>query len=84
MDLTFSASEEAFRAELRAWLDAHVPQPREYDSLADEVRHLVAWQHEMAAGGWVGVHWPRQYGGRGATSFLFFLIQEVLDLEHAP
>jgi len=58
---------EAFRTELRAWLAAHLPS--EPVPAADEERHrfLRAWQRSLAAGRWVGIHWPREYGGRGAT-----------------
>ena len=85
MDLTFSAEEEAFRAELRSWLAVNVPQvPEEFPSLADEVRFLVEWQRRLAAGGWVGVHWPREYGGRGATTTENYLLQEELARARAP
>ena len=44
MDLRFSAAEEAFRAELRAWLATNAPpDPGEHDSLADEVAFLRRW-----------------------------------------
>jgi alkylation response protein AidB-like acyl-CoA dehydrogenase len=84
MDLTFSPEEEAFRAELRAWLAAHVPPETEHATLADEVRFLVGWQRTMAAAGWVGVHWPRRYGGRGATTVENYLLQEELARAQAP
>jgi alkylation response protein AidB-like acyl-CoA dehydrogenase len=84
MDLTFSAEEEAFRAELRAWLAANVAAVPEFDSLAEEVRFLVGWQRQMAAAGWVGVHWPRPYGGRGATTVENYLLQEELARAQAP
>ena len=84
MDLTFSAEEEAFRAELRAWLTANVPPQQDFTDLAEEVRYLVAWQRRMAEGGWVGVHWPREYGGRGATTTENYLLQEELARSRAP
>jgi alkylation response protein AidB-like acyl-CoA dehydrogenase len=84
MDLTFSAEEEAFRAELRAWLAANVPSEPEHASLADEVRYLVGWQRRLAQDGWVGVHWPRAYGGRGATTAENYLLQEELARARAP
>ena len=85
MDLTFSAEEEFFRTELRAWLAANVPtdQP-EFPDLADEVRYLIDWQRRLAAGGWVGVHWPREYGGRGATTTENYILQEELARAQAP
>ena len=84
MDLTFSVEEEPFRAELRAWLAANVPAVPEFATLAEEVRFLVGWQRQMAAAGWVGVHWPRAYGGRGATTVENYLLQEELARARAP
>jgi len=85
MDLTFSAAEAAFRDELRAWLadnwDAD-QRPPEGDSAAFAWRR--DWQRRLAEGGWAGVHWPREYGGRGATvteSAIFF---EELARARAP
>jgi alkylation response protein AidB-like acyl-CoA dehydrogenase len=75
MDLTFNDQEAAFRDELRAWLADH-PLPPEPEH--DEDEHY-AWrrdfQRRLAEGGWAAVHWPREYGGRGATltqSAIFF------------
>jgi alkylation response protein AidB-like acyl-CoA dehydrogenase len=84
MDLTFSPEEESFRAELRAWLTANVPTEPEHATLADEVRYLVGWQRRLAQGGWVGVHWPRDYGGRGATTAENYILQEELARARAP
>ena len=75
MDLTFSASERAFRDELREWLAAADPGP---EPEHDEDAHFAwrrDWQRRLHEGGWTGVHWPREYGGRGATiteSAIFF------------
>ena len=62
---------EAFRAELRGWLDANVPddlRPENADRLPDDerVRRLRAWQRKLAEARWVGITWPEEYGGRGA------------------
>ena len=84
MDLTFSTEEEAFRAALRAWLAANVPPEVEHATLADEVRFLVGWQRRMATAGWVGVHWPAAYGGRGATTVENYILQEELARAQAP
>ncbi len=74
MDLTFNAAEAAFRDELRAWLDAHDPgeEPTTEDA---HWRWRRDWQRQLAADRWAGVHWPAEYGGRGATltqSAIFF------------
>lgn len=90
MDLTFSAAEEAFRAEFRTWLAANLPaewdpaDPPEFASLANEVAFLRGWQKTLAAGGWVGIHWPATYGGRGATVIENYLFQEEIAAARAP
>ena len=67
--LRFTPEDEAFRAELRAWLVAHLPSDRALLPADDAARREVqrAWQRELAGGGWVGIQWPRAYGGREAT-----------------
>ena len=85
MDLSFSPTEEAFRAEFRAWLGANVPSARpEPQTLAEEVAWLIEWQRRLAAGRWVGVHWPTAYGGRGASVVENYLFQEELARVQAP
>ncbi len=85
MDLSFSAAEEAFRTELRAWLAANQPrQMPESERLADEVAFLIEWQRRLATGRWVGVHWPRECGGRGASVIENYIFQEEMARAQAP
>ncbi len=66
MDLTLSPAEEAFRDELRAWLEANHPgREPEGDEAGFEFRRR--WQRTLNDAGWAGVSWPKEYGGRGAT-----------------
>ncbi len=67
MDLSFTPEEQAFAAELRAWLDANLETPPPFTSVEEEVAWGRAWQARLAADRWVGVHWPYEYSGRGAT-----------------
>jgi len=67
VDLSFSSEEEAFAAEVRAWLAANVEPPPAFASLADEIAWGRSWQARLAADRWVGIHWPVDYGGRGAS-----------------
>jgi alkylation response protein AidB-like acyl-CoA dehydrogenase len=82
VDLRFSAEDEAFRAEVRAWLDEHLVD--EYAELGDaggpgrehegfEVRR--SWERLLGEHGWIGLGWPAPYG-RGAT-----LMQQVIFAE---
>ncbi len=85
MDLSFTAAEEAFRAELRGWLTCNLPPViPEPESLAQEVTFLIAWQRRLARGRWVGVHWPQEYGGRGASVVENYILQEELARARAP
>jgi alkylation response protein AidB-like acyl-CoA dehydrogenase len=85
MDLSFSAAEEAFRTELRAWLAAHLPKKTpEPETLEEEVAFLIEWQRVLFSGRWVGVHWPKEYGGRGASIVENYILQEELARLQAP
>ncbi len=84
MDLTFSEPELAFRDELRAWFADHQPAPEPH---GDEDAHY-AWrrdfQRELARDGWAAVHWPAEYGGRGATLTQSAIFFEELGRARAP
>lgn len=65
---------EDFRSSVRAWLSEHLTGPfaplvgsggpgREHEHV--ELRQ--AWERELGAGGWIGIGWPVEAGGRGAT-----------------
>jgi alkylation response protein AidB-like acyl-CoA dehydrogenase len=90
MDLAPTPEQEAFRAECRAWLRAHLPWeygvglPPHFDHLADEVAFLRKWQAELAAGHWVGVTWPTEYGGRDAGALSHYIVSEELARARAP
>src|SRR3989441_1723693 len=65
--ITYTPAEEAFRAELRAWLEANLPRAPVPEDEDERRRFQRAWQRALAAGGWVGIQWPRAHGGRGAS-----------------
>jgi alkylation response protein AidB-like acyl-CoA dehydrogenase len=67
MDLRDTPTEAAFRSEVRAWLAAHVPAVGPEPESADEkVAFARRWQRTLFDGGWAGLDWPREHGGRGA------------------
>ena len=67
MDLSFTPEEQAFAAEIRAWLAVHLELPPSFATLDEEIAWGRAWQAKLAADRWVGIHWPSEYGGRGAS-----------------
>lgn len=67
MNLDLSPEEEAFRDEVRTWLDANIPkEPRPHDPWQG-VAFDKAWQRRQYDGGWAGIAWPTEYGGRGLS-----------------
>jgi alkylation response protein AidB-like acyl-CoA dehydrogenase len=75
MDLTLTESEAAFRDEVRSWLEENDPGPPPSDP-GQQVQFELEWQRKLHSGGWAGVSWPQEYGGRGAT-----LIEQAIFLE---
>jgi len=78
MNFDDTPQEAAFRAEARAWIDANAPKELEAELSQPTVgriklkgRDIVAeskkWQKKKAAGGWACLHWPKEFGGRGAS-----------------
>ncbi|MBK5290036.1 MAG: acyl-CoA dehydrogenase family protein [Acidimicrobiia bacterium] len=67
MDLSFSPDELAFAAEVRTWLETNLDRAPAFDSLDAEIDWGRRWQAKLAADRWIGIHWPVEYGGRGAS-----------------
>jgi alkylation response protein AidB-like acyl-CoA dehydrogenase len=83
MDLTPTPQEQAFRDELRDWLEANHPGPEpEGDVAGFEFRR--AWQRRLHEDDWAGVSWPKEYGGRGATLVEQAIYNEELARAQAP
>src|SRR5438445_6119212 len=89
MDFAYSPADERFRRELRAWLAANRPAraervPHDDASLAAEVAFLRDWQQRLHAAGYVGLLWPREYGGRGARPTQQAILNQELARARAP
>src|SRR5438094_9142381 len=71
MDLRLSPAEARFQREVHEWLVANLPagwgtlEYRKPEEPAEKVRFARWWQGKLCEGGWAGLHWPREYGGRG-------------------
>src|SRR5512139_1714060 len=68
MEFRESSHLRLFREEVREWLRANRPKERRpHDSFADQIAFDRAWQRAQYDGGWAGIAWPKEYGGRGLT-----------------
>jgi alkylation response protein AidB-like acyl-CoA dehydrogenase len=87
MDLNLNQEELAFRDELRAWLKANVPSDWEElreESLERRFDYLKRWQRKLYDGGWAGISWPKEYGGRGASLMQQVIFWQEMALAGAP
>ncbi|MGH7856799.1 MAG: acyl-CoA dehydrogenase family protein, partial [Candidatus Binatia bacterium] len=88
MDLTWSEAEEAFRAEVREWLEANVPQEHvdddEYSDDRASFESRRAWQRKLGEAGYLAMHWPKEYGGGGRTLVEQVIFNEEFARAHAP
>ncbi|MBP1687440.1 MAG: acyl-CoA dehydrogenase domain protein [Deltaproteobacteria bacterium] len=80
---------EAFRLELRNWLASNIPdelRPENATKLpeAERVPRLRAWQGKLAEARWVGITWPVEYGGRGASIPEQIVYTEEMSRARAP
>ena len=92
MDFEYTPEQEAFRQEVRRWLEANITPDLCVDDAMDErvagdretFERRVAWQKKLNAAGWVGLSWPKQYGGRGATLMDQIIFNEEYGRVRAP
>src|ERR1700716_2166563 len=85
MDFDLSDSEKAFRDEVRAWLKVNKPAPGGADEgqkgFIDSRR---AWQKKLHEAGYVGITWPKEYGGRGAGFMEQLIVNDEMIQAQAP
>ena len=87
MDLSFTQEDEAFRAEVRAFLQDKLPA-----RLSDKVRKgqrltkadMEEWHAILNARGWLANHWPVEWGGTGWSVMQRFIFETEVALAHAP
>src|SRR5258708_12412125 len=89
MDLNLTPQETEFRDELRGWLATNVPRDWKAQQDAQEgmrarFEFLREWQRQVVAGGWAGISWPAEYGGRGASLMEQVLFNEEMARAAAP
>ncbi|WP_353227260.1 acyl-CoA dehydrogenase [Novosphingobium sp.] len=86
MHLAYTPEQQAFRAEVRAWMQAHVPaHPLEhYDASRAGFEAHRAWEATLKSGEWGMVTWPHEYGGRGLDLIQWLIFEEEYYRAGAP
>jgi alkylation response protein AidB-like acyl-CoA dehydrogenase len=79
-----ASPDDELRAELRRWLEEHPPPPVDVAVTVADATLLRAWQRTLHEGRWVGIHWPEEYGGRGASVAQVAIYNEELARAGAP
>ena len=88
MDLTYPAEAEAFRKEIRAWLEENLPPGWGDASLEmsaeERARFNEGWPKKLFEGGWICAAWPREYGGTGLSTMEGVVLSEEFARLKAP
>ena len=85
MDLAYTSEQQAFRAEVRAWMKANVPKEPLVTLEREEGYHQhVEWERRLASGNWGMVTWPEAYGGRGLDLIQWLIFEEEYYRAGAP
>ncbi len=89
MDFKYPPEAEKFRQEIRAWLEVNATKQEHppYDTITvandEEWEERRTWFRKLHSGGWIGISWPRAYGGRDADVMQAVVFHEELARVHA-
>jgi alkylation response protein AidB-like acyl-CoA dehydrogenase len=88
LEIDFDEESTAFIREFREWLDANATPERlaglRVRDAAQKRAALRAWQARLADGGWAGIHWPKEYGGRAASFMQQVLYHTEIAVRNLP
>jgi alkylation response protein AidB-like acyl-CoA dehydrogenase len=90
MDFDFTPGQQSFRREVREWLQGHLPPELKGRGFAStradrgHVERLRDWQGTLHKAGYVGIDWPPEYGGRGASLVEQIILYEEMARAEAP
>lgn len=84
MDFRFTPEQEAFRQEIRTFLEEALPETPETPEDAWILGYDQAFSKKIAARGWIGLTWPREHGGQGKSYLDRLILTEELLRHGAP
>ena len=81
MDLRFTPEENAFRQEVRSFINENLPDHIRKKA-AEGIRYvkedIVTWQRILNKKGWAAPHWPKEYGGTGWSPVQLYIFKEEI------
>jgi len=92
MDFRLTKEEESFLKEVQDFLDQNLPDnwigldPDGHNEQGDEELHRfdLEFRRKLAARGWLGLQWPKKYGGQEAPMMKQFILEQELIYRGAP
>ena len=92
MDFQYTPEQDAFRLRVRSWLAEHLPSELKVEDAMDErvapnrdiFDKRMAWHKQLYQAGWIGLAWPREYGGQGAELMEQIIYNEEYAHARAP
>jgi alkylation response protein AidB-like acyl-CoA dehydrogenase len=94
VDFAYSTADVAFRDELVAWLDEHLPRfladwgadddTSQAAGIARTQERRRDWQRRLHEGRWAAINWPKEWGGREATPVQNVIYSETMAKYRAP
>jgi alkylation response protein AidB-like acyl-CoA dehydrogenase len=88
VELAYAPQDEAFRAEIRAWLKENLPQgwfDSNFEMSSEERKKFNdEWPEKLFKGGWICATWPKEYGGKGLTTMQGVVLSEEFANARAP
>ena len=79
MDLNYTPEDIAFRKQVRTWLEQNLPR--------EPIRTLgerAPWHRKLYEGGYLGMGWPKEYGGGGARPMEQAIVADEMARANAP
>ena len=92
MDFQYTPEQDAFRLRVRSWLAEHLPSELKVEDAMDErvapnreiFDRRMAWHKQLYQAGWIGLAWPKEYGGQGAELMEQIIYNEEYAHARAP
>ncbi|MFP6596321.1 MAG: acyl-CoA dehydrogenase family protein, partial [Candidatus Hydrogenedentota bacterium] len=90
MDFSYSTAELEFRDQVRSWMDETIPGDYGSDAWPvpedpqEQMQEIKDWMLKVHEGGWSGINWPKEFGGRECSPIELFIYQDEMSKYITP